>query len=190
MSELILHEQEKGIKARLTELRKKRDVILKTEGIKEQMARLRTELAAAAGNIDVKKTILDGLKNERAEIVRKAISVLIQRMKQILPAEKEPVIEITEDGKINIGLKNEYHYTSYAGLSGGEKCEFDLALSLALTRPEKDKLLILEAAEADPERLNRLLNQIKILQDNTVQVIVNTWYKPDAVPEGWIIWKI
>ena len=189
MFEMILQEQQKGVNARLAELRKKKEYLLKAEGIKEQIAKLRTEMLGADREIQTATTEFDNLKKQRNDIITQSVSIITDRMKQIL-TDKEPVIEINEDGKVCIGLREKDRYTAYAGLSGGEKCEFDLALSLALTPPDKERILILEAAEADPDRLTRLLRQITNITDDTIQVIVNTWYNPESVPEGWKIWQI
>jgi len=72
----------------------------------------------------------------------------------------------------------------YNGLSGGEKVFFDGALASALLKDGGQKILVLEGGELDDSNLVATLEKI-ILAHPDAQVIVNTWYNPHEVPEGW-----
>jgi hypothetical protein len=178
MDKAIIQDQINGITARITTLRKDRDVFVRLQGLNVEAEKLRAEALGYSNQIDKEKVAITALLAQRQQIVQITIVGISKRMAEILLIGR-PDIQITEDGGVLIGwIRPDGKKVAYAGLSGGEKALFDPALAYAL----KANVLLQESAELDEKRL---LESLGKFNGAKVQVLVSTCHAPEAVGTEW-----
>ncbi|MFO7596040.1 MAG: hypothetical protein R6W92_06810 [Desulfocurvibacter africanus] len=182
----MLETQVTGLKANLRALRDEEALLLKAQGLEEQIESARGQAETERNALAKAKEELAGLKLRKRQAVAEAAQVFIGRMREVL-AEGEPIFELADDGSVFLGWKSPSGRVSpYAGLSGGEKAAYDPALAYALMGQAKNRLLIVEAAELDQARLYETL-RLMAASDPDAQIIVSTCHMPLFRPEGWTV---
>lgn len=178
MNELeILKNQLAGLQSSLESLRKDEEAFLRAKGLDENIVK-------AANEVQKLDTDIQGIKEEIAEIRHKKaaalanISEAIEKETATVLTEGESYFDI-ENGKVLIGWEIGGIRIPYNGLSGGQKVIFDAAISKVLTSNQKDRVIIIEAAEVDEKNLIELLKKIPE-DESEIQWIVNHWKDPNA----------
>jgi hypothetical protein len=180
----LMQDRISGLTAKLTELRTASDLFKKAQGLHEEAEKAGKEAGEAEARLQTSKTKLAELRAQKHQALQSTVEALSKKMSEVLP-EGEAAIKIGEDGDVWIGWKRpDGRRVPWAGLSGGERIIFDAALSCALLG-DKGGVLVLEAAEADPIRLQKMLTALARNTPASVQVILNTWSAPANVPEAW-----
>jgi len=177
MDKNILQDQITGLQAAIIVKRRERDTHIRLQGLNTEAEKLRQEALDYSNKAEAEKVKLSALHAQRAQLVQKTSSALMERMKEVLPAG-HPDVEVTEDGVFIGWIRPDGTRIAYNGLSGGEKVAFDAALAMAL----KANVVIIEAAEMDEKRLSGSLEKLGAAP---VQAIVSTCYPPKATPNGW-----
>ncbi len=185
------------IQARLTGLQSKNQSLRLSEGQLNRLAGLETEemqcrkeMSEADVTIQAHKEILSELQHKKSKSVGKSAKGLAETMSKILPTG-EALFQITPDETVFIGWKwADGQVTPYAGLSGGQRIAFDMALAYALLSRAKTKVLIIEAAEVDDSHLSLMLNQMTEHAPEDVQILINTCHEPANIPDGWAVTRL
>lgn len=176
-----------GLKISLAELRDRERLFIKAQTLGEQIAKAQTAGDVLEESLEAVKTKKAELKEKRTGILRNALKPLEDAITSLLP-RGNAVVNL--DDHLFIGWKIDEKKTApYNGLSGGEKVMFDGALASALLKGGGQKILILEGGELDQSNLEGTLEKI-IQAHPDAQVIVNAWYKPHEVPEGWKVIRL
>jgi len=173
----ILEDNVSGLKQKLRNLRNDKALFDKAKGMDEQAEKMRADAEKLRAEASAGKAVLDKLMEKKNAAMAKSVNAIMARMNQVLPAGKA-VIDIGEDGSCLIGWNNGTVTVAYAGLSGGEKVAFDVALVYAL----RGNILLSECAEMDAEKLAKALEQYGKTE---LQCIVSSCHDPVSVPEGW-----
>jgi len=167
-----------GLEGKLRNLREDERTLVKVQGLDEQKADYDLKVATNKEALEKVKETLKGLNEQRTTVVQKITGQLTDKMFQFLVGG-EPVINISDNGDVFIGLKlPDNSIVHYSGLPGGPKVMFDTALAYALG----GTLLVQEAAELDMDNLPVALEKYSKL--NT-QCVVSTCHAPEKVPAGW-----
>jgi len=170
-------------------LRQEEAKFIKAQGLDEQKEKARAAILKINEQITATKAELKELKKKKADAVAPTAEALAETMSTILP-HGQAVFEISDDGKVFIGWKrNGGLPVPHGGLSGGEKIMFDAALSFALLGSTENKILILEAAEMDNDRLFAALEHLTA-KNPDAQIICNTCHAPEMVPSGWQVVEV
>ena len=179
----MIKSQIQGLSMRLQQLESHQRLFIKAQGIDEAEAGARKDNSNHEVDLQESKEKLAELLAKKRDAVKTSVDSLTSKMNEILPTGKA-IFEI-EDSGIFIGWQRpDKKRVPYAGLSGGQKVPFDQALCAALVGDAKLKVLIFEAAEADENNLNALIEKLTAAPDDT-QVIVNSWFMPEKVPDSW-----
>jgi len=178
----MLEQQVSGLIGKIAALRSDNALFLKAQGLDEQKEKAGKELSEVEVDLQNVKEELSELQGQKANALRVTAEALAAKMGEVLP-EGRALFEIGEDG-VFIGWENQGKRIPYPGLSGGQKVPFDQALSHALLGDAKTKVLIYEAAEADRQHLDALIQHLTKSPEN-VQVILNSCHRPGEIPEGW-----
>lgn len=184
----IMTNRIKGLEERLRTLRGELALLQKAKGLDEAAEVQRQHAESCAAQKQELKRALEDLKRKKDRAVAGSCTKLAEAMAAILP-DGEAVFRIEEDGKVALAWNREGRVTPHAGLSGGEKVLFEAALAHALLGKAPHRLLILEAAELDQDRLAMALGHIAATNPGT-QLVINTCHVPAAVPEGWDVVKM
>lgn len=182
MSTTDLNYQLDGLRNRLDELKRIEAVLLKHQGIQEQVDQKRKECSDFSEEIcDIQDQIKE-IEEQRRKSVGKTKDTIENRMNSILP-DKNAVVDFKEDGGLVMGLHfpmgEERFIVEYSALSGGQKVMFDAAIQVAMGC----STVVIEAAELDNENLKVMLNSLKEMD---LQVIVNTCHEvPDESQSDW-----
>ena len=179
----LLQNQLKGLEAKKLDLKAKERLFLKASGLDESIERGRQEIEEFELDSKGVKEDLAELTAEKIAAVVKTTSALADRMAEFLP-EGVAIIDLNGDVKIGWLKTHDKQPRPYAGLSGGEKTIFDAALCHALLGDSKNKVIILEAGEADADNLDAVIKQINKKHPDA-QIIVNCWHRPARKPQGW-----
>jgi len=173
-----------GLEAKLQSLRDRLALFQKAQGLEEEEQKARLDLEKLKESIQESKTVMAELQTRKAAAIESTGAQLSATMSALLPDGKA-VFKI-EDEAVFIAWERNGILTPYAGLSGGERVAFDLAIGYALAG-SGDKVLVLEAAEMDNSRLFETLSHIiqqPVMED--AQIIINTCHPvTDPVPAGW-----
>lgn len=174
--------QLQGLETKGKNLVAQKDLFLKAQGLREQVAEERTKIAGIEKAIAELKEKLTAEKAKKKNSVSETIGAITEKMNAILP-DGEAVLDI--DGGVSIGWKIGDLVKPYNGLSGGESVVFNGALAHALD----SGMIIFEAAECDQERLIDLMANVHGIQK---QIIINTWFGPSTeIPEDdWNVVKL
>jgi len=181
----LLQDNIAGLTERRAILLAEEKAFIKAQGIDEQIEKSRLEMSELETDIQALKEEITELKGQKRDSMAATMNSLAGKMSEVMP-EGRAVFDIEEGGKVFIGLEINGSVIPYTGLSGGQKTAFDSALSYALLG-DGEKLIIIEAAEIDYQRLLTMLKSIEENSEDTTQYIVNTWAKPraGAVSEKW-----
>jgi hypothetical protein len=166
-----------GLEASLKEHQDKKDLFIKAKGLHEEEEKIRQEVGVIRSNLEVEKMNLKALVDVKNLTMMSVTAAMAKTMNDLL-AGTTAIIEIKEDGTVNIGMFNGKVNVPYSGLSGGEKAAFDPALCRALG----GSILLVEAAELDPKRLTAALEKYGT---SDLQVIISTCHAPETMPAGW-----
>ncbi len=166
-----------GLETSLQEMRKKKEIFNKAQGLNESTEKLSGEVVQLRADIETEKGKRDGLVDQKNAAVRTVLQQVAQKMDAVLPKGKA-VLKIDDGGGLFIGWQDREKPVAYSGLSGGEKVAFDQALVKALG----GTILIVEAAEMDGGRLFEALERYA---NTGLQVLVSTCHEPDKFPAGW-----
>jgi len=174
-----------GLRQKQKNLRADEAVFLKVSGLNEEIEKASQEKADFDEQLIEAKKVRDDAKARKAAAVSETTSRIAEKMNQVLPfGEAVFSYDEDEDGKrlMRIGWKSDGKTTPYNGLSGAQKQIFDSALMLVLDAD----IIVVEAAELDPENLENTLIELSGLDK---QVIVNTWHSLDgvSVPENFVV---
>jgi len=185
----ILENQVAGLEQRLRDLRGELGLFQKAKGLDEAAE------AERAKSDDSRKAqaevngALEGLKAQKAQAVAKTCTELAAAMGHILP-DGAAVMRIEDDGSVFLGQKMaDGRVVPHAGLSGGQRVLYDAALANALLGKAPHRLLILEAAELDPERLAQALEHMAAKNPGAA-IVVNSCHAPAEVPAGWDVVEV
>ena len=180
----ILESQVAGLDQRLRDLRGELALFQRAKGLDEAAEAERTKADAARKDQVEVKAALEALKGQKAQAVANTCTELATAMGTILP-EGEAVLRIEGDGSVFLGQKMaDGRVVPHAGLSGGQRVLYDAALANALLGKAPHRLLILEAAELDPERLAQALEHMAASNPGA-SIVVNSCHAPATVPDGW-----
>jgi hypothetical protein len=106
-----------------------------------------------------------------------------RRIQKMLPFG-EAKLNLSEEGRLEIGWSIDEKTIPYWALSGGQKMIFDPALAFALLGKAESKVIVMEGAEMDTTHLTMTLQQIAEKQPEA-QIICATWHEPDGDVDGW-----
>lgn len=173
----LLKDQITGLEASLKEHQANKDLFIKAKGIEEEAEKMRGEVVKIQSTLTLEKTNLKALIGVYNAAMMPVTDAMAKTMNGLL-AGNTAIIEINEDGTVNIGMFNGKKNVPYSGLSGGEKAAFEPALCRALG----GSVLLVEAAELDPHRLTATLEQYS---KSDLQIICSTCHAPEEVPAGW-----
>jgi hypothetical protein len=173
-----LQNQISGLEEKKSLLQAEEKAFIKVQGIDEQIEKSRTEMSELEVDTQALKEEISELKAQKRSALASTMNSLAGKMSEVMP-EGRAVFDIGDDGSVSIGLENNGIIIPHAGLSGGQKTAFDSALSYAMLG-DGEKLIIVEAAEIDYQRLLAMLKSIEENADDKTQYIVNTWAKPKA----------
>jgi len=184
-----------GLKQKKRNLQADEAVFLKLSGINEQIEQAGQDRDQYQTNLAEAKKKRDDAKRKKSAAVSETISKIEEKVNEVLPYGKavfsyssdendkyNMVIgwhtsEIIEDGPVTANVINKT--TPYNVLSGAEKQMFDAALANVLNAD----IIVVEAAELDPENLENTLAELSKLDK---QEIVNTCHKIDfPIPENF-----
>jgi len=160
----LLQNKVKAAEQRLSQLRATERIFLERSTYDREAARTKAEFEEAKKKIEIEKTVLSGVVAARDDLVNKAISIMITKLKAALPVG-EPILDI-QDGRVDIGLSIDGQRRPYRALSGGEKVSFDLAMSVAMGAD----LIIKEVSELDSGRLCDTLAQLEAARPQVILV--------------------
>jgi hypothetical protein len=179
----LLQQNIAGLESKLQDLRDRKDLFMKAKGLEEEIGKARVDIVTLTDEITAEREKLNRLNAQKAAVVSDVSDKIAAAMGSLLP-EGKAVFEI--DGEaVRIGWdRGDCKAVPYAGLSGGQRVAFDLALAYALAGPG-EKLLIMEAAEMDGLRLDQFLTHLSGHAPADAQIIVNTCHTPGSVPDGW-----
>ena len=160
-----------GLQQKKENLEADEAVFLKLSGVNETIEKgiqdgdeYKTELVVA-------KKVRDDAKKRKAQAVSGITAKISEKMNVVLPVG-ESIFTYAEDddGKrsMKIGWKEKETVTPYNGLSGMQKQVFNAALANVLDA----NIIVVEAAELDPENLKQALPELSNLDK---QVLVSTW---------------
>jgi hypothetical protein len=154
--------------------------------LERQIEEIREEMQDSEVMLQALKEEVDDYASQKAFYVAKTCSTLADKASQLLPSGSI-YIDIGEGDVVKIGwIREDGVMVPYPGLSGGQKVAFDMAVSVALLGVDKNKILVVEAAELDSEHLLNLLTHIQKEIPEQTQIIVNTCHEVEA-PQGWIV---
>lgn len=179
----IIQDRIQGLKARKRELLSQQGAFLKAQGLDESIEKARTQIATDETELQGLKEELEELKIEKIAQVVKSTTAISNEMRKFLP---DGIAVFDINGRFEMGwLKTgDQHPRPYHALSGGERAIFDSALTYALSGLCDNKIIIIEAGEADADNLNALVKQIN-KKHPEAQVIINCWHRPSRKPQGW-----
>jgi chromosome segregation ATPase len=172
----ILQDQLAGLETKGKQLRDQEAVLLKLQGLREQEETARVAATELEADLQKIKEDITATKSKRTELMAGTIEGIQNSISEALPAGKA-IVRMDENGFF-LGWAIYGREKPYKALSDGEKATFNPALCKALGAD----ILICEAAEADADRLAKLLEGLAKLD---VQSIVCTWFVPQEVPKGW-----
>ena len=171
-----------GLKQKKRNLQEDEAVFLKLSGINEQIEQAGQDRDQYQTNLAEAKKKRDDAKRKKSAAVSETISKIEEKVNEVLPYGKVVFsYAADENGKYSmaIGWNDGEKTTPYNGLSGAEKQMFDAALANVLNAD----IIVVEAAELDPENLENTLAELSKLDK---QVIVNTCHKIDfPIPENF-----
>ena len=183
----MLQSKINGLQASLKNLRETERLFIKAGALDEQIEKAGSDRAKIEKDLEEIKSDKAALKALKSNLMDSVCGRVADAVSELL-LEGVAVVQI-DDGKLFIGrqLSHDGPRVSYLGLSGGERVLFDAALSNALLNDSGHKVLVVEAAECDQERLSDVLLRISEMHPDC-QVIVNTWndfLQPEELPDGW-----
>lgn len=173
----LMKDQITGLEASLKEHQANKDLFMKAKGLDEEAEKMRGEVTKIQSDLALEKTNLKALKDVYTAAMMPVTASMAKTMNDLL-AGNTAIIEINEDGTVNIGMFNGKKNVPYSGLSGGEKAAFEPALCRALG----GSVLLIEAAEFDPKRLTAALEKYG---QSDLQILVSTCHAPEAAVPGW-----
>lgn len=176
-----------GLNQRKKNLREDEKIFLKLSGINEEIEKASQDKDGYDQELIEAKGRRDLAKKKKADAVGETTSKIVDKMNAVLP-DGSAVFSYAEDddGKrdLKIGWKEGDTTTPYNGLSGMEKQVFDTALANMLDA----NIIVLEAAELDPDNFQKTLEELSKLDK---QVIVNTCHSfMDKIPEPFEIIEV
>lgn len=176
-----------GLEQKKKNLEADEKVFLKLSGINEQIEKCGQEKDKFESYLTDAKKRQNEAKKKKAAAVSKTTSQIVEKMNQVLPFGKA-VFNYDEDdeGKRSmlIGWEKDGVIIPYNGMSGMQQKVFDAALANVLDAD----IIVVEAAELDPENLKKTIFELAKLDKN---VIINTWYPIDfEIPENFIIMEV
>ena len=176
-----------GLKMAIHMAREIERLFIKSNTLSEAIEKARSDLTQIEEELEEAKQMKASLKTEKFAMLKEACDPLAEKISSLLPYG-EAVIKMEEE--LFIGWsKGNRETTPYQGLSGGEKCFFDSALSHALLTGKGQKILVVEAAEEDEFTLTSSLNTIS-KKNPEAQIIVLTCHAPKEVPKPWKVVKL
>jgi hypothetical protein len=191
MSEEIqkLEAKREALVERVEALRDAEAKLMRADGLRQVIA----DCVAAK---DKEMEALSAVKTERAVVRATAIETLSTlsetlsgRLSDLLPGGGG-VVHVASPRELFLGWDiRGKGPVSHESLSGGERVPFDAAVSAMMLGTEGPRLLIVEAAECDPEARESLMRALSLTPED-VQVIVCLWATPGdgwpGPPEGWV----
>lgn len=170
---------------------------------KEKYQHLRDEYTQCVANAEkqavlweVAKKVVEAIKVLREELMEEMIRPLIDHMREFLRNGLVPEYPycalVNDNGKpiFELGLERGDRRIAYPAMSGGERVLFGAALAYALVQLADPplKLLMVEAAEADVETIEVLMDCIGGVRDNLSNAMLATCHAHcEAVPDWHVI---
>ena len=172
-----------GLEGQLKNLLNWKAKFLEAKGLDVSIEKARVQIGEDESELQGLKEELEEMKLQLVAEVVKSTTAISNEMRKFLP---DGIAIIDVNGRFEIGwLKTgDKHPRPYHALSGGERAIFDSALTYALSGAHEDKIIIIEAGEADADNLNALIKQIN-QKHPEAQVIINAWSRPARKPQGW-----
>lgn len=166
-----------GLRENMNDMRDQERRLYKAKGLREHIAKINVDLGDKRKREDEIKKEHESLIGKKNDAVAKMAGQMTGAMADILASVGKPVLEITDAGGLFLGVEKEDGKRVHGqALSGGERVIFDAALSFAMTAGgESFPVIIVEAAEADADRLAALINTLTNLNPDA-QFIVNSWH--------------
>ncbi|MDD1779023.1 MAG: hypothetical protein LUQ65_12730 [Candidatus Helarchaeota archaeon] len=188
MDKQMFLDQIEGLKISIEALRETERIHIKVTTLTEQIEKARVEKGELETKIEgLKKQKID-LKFQKANSLNNVAKKIEDQITKLLP-NGQAVFTIGEDG-VFIGLKHHGDkVTPYLSLSGGEKAFFDPALCVPFLGKSDNKILLIEAAEMDPEKLSLQLQEI-LNAKSDIQWIVSSCHEPKKIPERWEVTRL
>lgn len=185
----LLKQNIAGLESRIATMEAQQQLFLKVQGIDETIEKSKVEAVDLEKETEELKTAIADLKQKKRESLAATMDALALKMSEVMPIGKA-VFDISEDGKVFIGLETNIGVVPHAGLSGGQKSAFDQALAYALLG-NGEKVIVIEAAEMDRKRLEMTLDAIEVNADDKTQYIVNTWVDlKTTITDKWNIVRL
>jgi hypothetical protein len=184
------------IESRLLEVASQLDRQISANALRQEIDNLMAAIVEEQAERDVYSATEWAIQRKREQDLSAAGGPLLNAMREFMKAAQQNVVPyITASaGVCSIGLrKSDGTEITIQALSGGEWTFFAAALAAAviLTRNSEIKVLLVEAAEADEETLEGILNGIKSIKGNLDAAIVMTahdsWNEGDACVKDWNI---
>jgi chromosome segregation ATPase len=179
----LLKDNIQGLKSAIQTLRETERLFIRANTLSEQVEKARSDFKQIEEDLEAAKEEKASLKAEKFAMLKEACEPLAEKITALLP-RGVAVVRMEEELFIGMIVDPMSPVTPYSGLSGGEKCFFDLALSNALLTRKGQKILVIEAAEEDEVTLAASLATISKTHPE-VQVLVLTCHAPNEIPAPW-----
>lgn len=155
--------------------------VLATRG---EFERLVAEITALEARETVLKALEAALQRVRAEEIEHRGEPLLSIMREVLAGAGR-----TETPFLLGWTREDGEQVAVEGLSGGEFVVWAAAFvsALIIRRGAPVKLLLLEAAEADPVTLAHAMAGLSAVADRLRGAILASAHSPAAVPAGWVV---
>jgi hypothetical protein len=188
----LMKVREDGLKAAMGTLQEERDMLLKAQTLDEQAESAAKESRKLEKEVEELESKISQMVLAKKRVLESSLGVLRERMQHILNSEKGyPVFNLVEE-KLVYGwmmkVDEQEIFVPYAGLSGGQRVEFDSAFAYALLSGSKNGIVVLEAAELG----NELPAMLDHIASSTVdaQIFVNSCFEVDEDSiEGWQVFS-
>jgi len=183
MEKQMLIDQIAGLIVSIKTLRETEKKHIQADTLARQIEKARVDKGEIETKLEELKKRKTDLKIVKATSLNHVAQKIEGEITKLLP-NGQAVFTIEED-RVFIGLKHHGDKISpYHSLSGGEKVFFDSALCSPFLGDSKNKILIIEAAEMDSEKLSLQLQEI-INAKTDIQWIVASCHEPKKIPKGW-----
>lgn len=189
----LMQARENGLKEHLLTLNQQRDQLMKAQTLDEESEKAAATAREYDAHADQLAEELTKLKAEKRKVLESSLAVLRSRMSAILDSEKGHAVFDIVDEKLVFGwmmrVEDREVFVPYAGLSGGQRVEFDSAFAYALLEGAEHGVVILEAAELGLS-LTPMLDHIA-KSNPDAQVFVNSCFdvQPEEV-DGWQVFQL
>ncbi|GEM_PF-6979309 len=179
------------LEQQLSQTRERLSHMTNVKATRTELKRIEDACEAATVASSVWSAFDYALKAARSKEITDAGGPLVAAMHQFLDGAGRTETPYFRAGKdvCEVGWTNDGIDIPIQALSGGEYVLFAAALTAAvmILRKAHLRILLIEAAECDPERLSELLDGIKSVSKDLTHAIVMSAHAPTRVDEDWLV---